>query len=179
MYTHIARVGNTKQLYQHHLVLFEWYHDLFGGGAVLVLEVTGFVSILTSTSSMKVQSLVPAIVTRFSSLTFVILECYGSSVLLHGWQSHISSYSGCRKVVREWGYWAHRFTRKVLGPKYNRTRVIYSRETPATRHLPTATIPELRLALQDEWAAIPQQFIDNRKQFLAKIIAKISPPSSK
>ncbi|GFX80514.1 transposable element Tcb2 transposase [Trichonephila clavipes] len=30
----------------------------------------------------------------------------------------------------------------------------------AARTLPPVTIPELRLALQDEWAAMPQQFID-------------------
>lgn len=31
----------------------------------------------------------------------------------------------------------------------------------AARHQPPVTIPELRLALQEEWAAVPQQLIDN------------------
>ncbi|GFV79038.1 transposable element Tc3 transposase [Trichonephila clavipes] len=31
---------------------------------------------------------------------------------------------------------------------------------PAARTLPPVTIRELRLALQDEWAAMPQQLID-------------------
>ncbi|GFV28268.1 transposable element Tc3 transposase [Trichonephila clavipes] len=30
----------------------------------------------------------------------------------------------------------------------------------AARTLPPVTIPEVRLALQDEWAAMPQQLID-------------------
>ncbi|GFW91193.1 hypothetical protein TNCV_3301691 [Trichonephila clavipes] len=36
----------------------------------------------------------------------------------------------------------------------------FSRQTLAARTLPPVTIRELRLALQDEWAAMPQQLID-------------------
>ncbi|GFX33469.1 uncharacterized protein TNCV_1006301 [Trichonephila clavipes] len=37
----------------------------------------------------------------------------------------------------------------------------FSRQRLAARTLPPVTIRELRLALQDEWAAMPQQLIDN------------------
>ncbi|GFV32680.1 hypothetical protein TNCV_441721 [Trichonephila clavipes] len=39
-------------------------------------------------------------------------------------------------------------------------RTALREQTLAARTLPPVTIRELRLALQDEWAAMPQQLID-------------------
>ncbi|GFX45739.1 transposable element Tc3 transposase [Trichonephila clavipes] len=58
----------------------------------------------------------------------------GLQVPFHGRQCTMSSHSSCRTALR-----------KRL----------------AARTLPPVTIRELRLALQDEWAAMPQQLIDN------------------
>ncbi|GFT87729.1 transposable element Tcb1 transposase [Trichonephila clavipes] len=58
---------------------------------------------------------------------------YGSAVPFHGRQCTMSSHSSCRTALRE----------RLAAPT-----------------LPPVTIRELRLALQDEWAAMPQQLID-------------------
>ncbi|GFS78023.1 transposable element Tc1 transposase [Trichonephila clavipes] len=62
-----------------------------------------------------------------------LLRRYGSAVPFHGRQCTMSSHSSCRTALRE---------------------------RLAARTLPPVTIRELRLALQDEWAAMPQQLID-------------------
>ncbi|GFU45923.1 hypothetical protein TNCV_5102261 [Trichonephila clavipes] len=61
------------------------------------------------------------------------LRRYGSAVPFHGRQFTMSSHSSCRTALIE---------------------------RLAARTLPPVTIRELRLALQDEWAAMPQQLID-------------------
>ncbi|GFU69679.1 hypothetical protein TNCV_2167271 [Trichonephila clavipes] len=48
----------------------------------------------------------------------------------------------------------------ISGSQSHRACMGYSRRTLAARTLPPVTIRELRLALQDEWAAMPQQLID-------------------
>ncbi|GFU85536.1 transposable element Tcb1 transposase [Trichonephila clavipes] len=62
-----------------------------------------------------------------------LLRRYGSAVPFHGRQCTMSSHSSCRTALRE---------------------------RLAARTLPPVTIRELRLALQDKWAAISQQLID-------------------
>ncbi|GFS89574.1 transposable element Tc1 transposase [Trichonephila clavipes] len=59
---------------------------------------------------------------------------YASAAPFHGRQCTMSSHSSCRTALRD---------RRL-----------------AARTLPPVTIWELRLALQDEWAAMPQQLID-------------------
>ncbi|GFU73053.1 hypothetical protein TNCV_4800311 [Trichonephila clavipes] len=77
----------------------------------------------------------PVIVTRFFFHMCVFLERrYGSAVPFHGRQCTMSSHSSCRTALRE----------QTLGSSY----------------LTTSNDLELRLALQDEWAAMPQQLID-------------------
>ncbi|GFT86264.1 hypothetical protein TNCV_3258041 [Trichonephila clavipes] len=58
---------------------------------------------------------------------------YGSAVPFHGRQCTMSSHSSSRTALRE---------------------------RLAARTVPPVTIRELRLALEDEWAAMPQQLID-------------------
>ncbi|GFS82934.1 transposable element Tc1 transposase [Trichonephila clavipes] len=62
-----------------------------------------------------------------------LLEALRVYVPFHGRQCTMSSHSSCRTALRE---------------------------RLAARTLPPVTIRELRLALQDEWAAMPQQLID-------------------
>ncbi|GFV33213.1 hypothetical protein TNCV_336571 [Trichonephila clavipes] len=62
-----------------------------------------------------------------------LLEALGLGSF-HGRQCTMSSHSSCRTALRE--------------------------QTLAAMYLPPVTIRELRLALQDEWAAMPQQLID-------------------
>ncbi|GFU59537.1 hypothetical protein TNCV_3365611 [Trichonephila clavipes] len=69
-------------------------------------------------------------VQTFTSSTQV--QSTGFAVPFHGRQCTISSHSSCQTALRE--------------------------RLAAT--LPPVTIRELRLALQDEWAAMPQQLID-------------------
>ncbi|GFX27487.1 transposable element Tcb2 transposase [Trichonephila clavipes] len=66
---------------------------------------------------------------------------YGSAVPFHGRQCTMSSHSSCRTALKRpvWDFLGRRL---------------------AARTLPPVTIRELRLALQDEWAAMPQQLID-------------------
>ncbi|GFU73758.1 hypothetical protein TNCV_535631 [Trichonephila clavipes] len=48
----------------------------------------------------------------------------------------------------------------VNGTRYCDEILLPAAQTPAARTLPPVTIRELRMALQDEWAAMPQQLID-------------------
>ncbi|GFY07137.1 transposable element Tc1 transposase [Trichonephila clavipes] len=48
----------------------------------------------------------------------------------------------------------------ISGSQSHRACMGFSRQRLAARTLPPVTIRELRLALQDEWAAMPQQLID-------------------
>ncbi|GFV79605.1 transposable element Tcb2 transposase [Trichonephila clavipes] len=69
-----------------------------------------------------------------------VLRRYGSAVPSHGQQCTMSSHSSCLTALRE------RFAALTLTP---------------------VTIRELRLALQDEWAAMPQQLIRLTPSFSA------------
>ncbi|GFU10512.1 hypothetical protein TNCV_4076611 [Trichonephila clavipes] len=70
----------------------------------------------------------------------------------------MSSYSSCRTAVRVriLNVWIGRHD---LGSQSHRACMRFSRQT-AARTLPPVTIRELRLALQDQWAKMPQQLID-------------------
>ncbi|GFT45563.1 hypothetical protein TNCV_858361 [Trichonephila clavipes] len=98
-------------------------------------EASCLVVVQTFTSSTQVQSTEPVIVTESasSSICASFLERYGSTVPFHGRQCTMSSHNSCRTALEQ-----------TLGISY----------------LTTVTIRELRLALQDEWAAMPQQLID-------------------
>lgn len=76
-------------------------------------------------------------------------------------QRYILSHSGCRTPVWRWMYSVHGLARKVPGPKSSEHMWDILRRRLTTRHQLPATIPELRLAQQEEWAAIHLQFIDN------------------
>ncbi|GFU20855.1 hypothetical protein TNCV_5059761 [Trichonephila clavipes] len=62
-----------------------------------------------------------------------LLERYGSAFPFHGRQCTMPSHSSCRQLLE---------SRRL-----------------AARTLPPVTIRELRLALQDEWVAMPQQLV--------------------
>ncbi|GFU65256.1 hypothetical protein TNCV_2134611 [Trichonephila clavipes] len=96
-------------------------------------EASCLVVVQTFTSSTQVQSTGPVIVTRFFFHMRVFLEALWVVVPFHGRQCTMSSHSSYRAALRE---------------------------RLAARTLPPLTIRELRLALQDEWAAMPQQLID-------------------
>ncbi|GFW42551.1 hypothetical protein TNCV_4257451 [Trichonephila clavipes] len=96
-------------------------------------EASCLVVVQTFTSSTQVQSTGPVIVTRFFFHMCVFLEALWVCTSFHGRQCPMSSHSSCRTALRE---------------------------RLAARTLPPVTIRELRLALQDEWAAMPQQLID-------------------
>ncbi|GFU92152.1 hypothetical protein TNCV_511491 [Trichonephila clavipes] len=72
---------------------------------------------------------------------------------------HMSSHSSCRTALRV------RILNVWIGRHDLRISIIehvwdFLGRRLAARTLPPVTIRELRLALQDEWAAIPQQLID-------------------
>ncbi|GFX55221.1 transposable element Tcb2 transposase [Trichonephila clavipes] len=96
-------------------------------------EASCLVAVQTFTSSTQVQSNGPVIVTRFFFHMCVFLRRYGSAVPFHGRQCAMSSHSSCRTALRE------RLAARTLTP---------------------VMIRDLRLALQGEWAAMPQQLID-------------------
>ncbi|GFT76073.1 hypothetical protein TNCV_1255581 [Trichonephila clavipes] len=92
---------------------------------------TCLVVVQTFTSSTQVQSTGPVIVTRFFFHMCVFLEAL--------WVCSSFSWTTMHHVIAE--------------------QLLESRLL-AARTLPPVTIRELRLALQDEWAAMPQQLID-------------------
>ncbi|GFT84797.1 transposable element Tcb2 transposase [Trichonephila clavipes] len=109
--------------------------DRYGGRGVLVWE--GIM--LGSRTDLHIFDAGSVNGTRYCNeilLPYVRLfrgSSFGSAVPFHGRQCTMSSHSSCRTALRE---------------------------RLAARILPPVTIRELRLALQDEWAAMPQQLID-------------------
>ncbi|GFX51541.1 hypothetical protein TNCV_5012451 [Trichonephila clavipes] len=95
-------------------------------------EASCLVVVQTFTSSTQVQSTGPVIVTRFFFHMCVFLEALWVCSSFYGRQCTMSSHSSCRTALRE----------QTLGSSY------------------LTTSNELRLSLQDEWAAMPQQLID-------------------
>lgn len=92
-------------------------------------EVSCLVAKLTSTSSKEVQSLVPGVVSRIFSLTFVFLEML--------WDISYSVWATMLYLIVQWqsqSCWRMRIFSAWIapegpGPKYNRTPVGHSRET--------------------------------------------------
>ncbi|GFV05734.1 transposable element Tcb2 transposase [Trichonephila clavipes] len=78
----------------------------------------------------------------------------------HGRQCTMSSHSSCRTLLQsediERMDWSARSRISIPSSMY---RIFLGRRL-AARTLPPVTIRELRLVLQDEWAAMPQQLID-------------------
>ncbi|GFS91471.1 HTH_Tnp_Tc3_2 domain-containing protein [Trichonephila clavipes] len=88
-----------------------------------------------------------------------VLRRYGSAVPFHGRQCTMSSHSSCRTALRED---IERMDWPARSPDLNPIEHVWDflDRRLAARTLPPVTIRELRLALQDEWAAMPQQLID-------------------
>ncbi|GFU55721.1 hypothetical protein TNCV_1488331 [Trichonephila clavipes] len=89
----------------------------------------------------------------------------GLQFLFHGRQCTMSSHSSCRtalrvRILNVWIGW-HDLRISIPSSMYG----IFLGRRLAARTLPPVTIQELRLALQDEWATMPQQLIDT--SFLA------------
>ncbi|GFW05286.1 transposable element Tcb2 transposase [Trichonephila clavipes] len=86
---------------------------------------------------------------------------YGSAVPFHGRQCTMSSHSSCRTALRE-SEDIERMDWPARSPDLNPIEHVWDflGRRLAARTLPPKTIRELRLALQDEWAAMPQQLID-------------------
>ncbi|GFU73369.1 transposable element Tcb2 transposase, partial [Trichonephila clavipes] len=84
---------------------------------------------------------------------------YGSAVPFHGRQCTMSSHSSCRTAESED---IERMDWSARSPDLNPIEHVWNflGKRLAARTLPPVTIRELRLALQDEWAAMPQQLID-------------------
>ncbi|GFX63584.1 transposable element Tcb2 transposase [Trichonephila clavipes] len=78
----------------------------------------------------------------------------------HGRQCTMSSRSSCRTALR--GEDIERMDFPTRSPDLNPFEHVWEflGRRLAGRTLPPVTIRELRLALQDEWAAMPQQLID-------------------
>ncbi|GFX10763.1 transposable element Tcb2 transposase [Trichonephila clavipes] len=88
------------------------------------------------------------------------LSRYGSAVPFHGRQCTMSSHSSCRTALR--GEDIERMDWPARSPDLNPIEHVWDFQGRrlAARTLPPITIRELRLALQDEWAVMPQQLID-------------------
>ncbi|GFU44637.1 transposable element Tcb2 transposase [Trichonephila clavipes] len=89
-----------------------------------------------------------------------VLMPYGSAVPFHGRQCIMPSHSSCRTALRERGY--ERMDWPARSPDLSPIEHVWDflGRRLAARTLPPVTIRELRLALQDEWVAMPQQLID-------------------
>ncbi|GFV31744.1 transposable element Tcb1 transposase [Trichonephila clavipes] len=85
---------------------------------------------------------------------------YGSAVPFHGRQCTMSSHSRCRTALESEDI--ERMDWPARSPDLNPIEHVwvFLGRRLAARTLPPVTIRELRLALQDEWAAMPQQLID-------------------
>ncbi|GFW52677.1 DDE_3 domain-containing protein [Trichonephila clavipes] len=124
-------------------------------------EASCLVVVQTFTSSTQVQSTGPVIVTRFFFHMCVFLEALWICFFLF-----MDDNAPCHRAVAA----------KQLLESEDIERMDWPARSPdlnpiehvwyflgrrlAARTLPPVTIGELRLALQDEWAAMPQQLID-------------------
>ncbi|GFX25727.1 transposable element Tcb2 transposase [Trichonephila clavipes] len=100
-------------------------------------EASCLVVVQTFTSSTQVQSTGPVIVTRFFFHMCVFLEAlWSEDIERMDWPARSPDLNPIEHVLN------------FLGRRL------------AARTLPPVTIRELRLALQGEWAAMPQQLID-------------------
>ncbi|GFT66864.1 transposable element Tc3 transposase [Trichonephila clavipes] len=109
--------------------------DRYGGRGFSFGEASCLVVVQTFTSSTQVQSTGPVIVTRFFFHMCVFLEALWVCSSLF-----MDDNAPCHRTVAA-------------------EQLLESRRL-AARTLPPVTIRELRMALQDEWAAMPQQLID-------------------
>ncbi|GFX34972.1 transposable element Tc3 transposase [Trichonephila clavipes] len=103
-------------------------------------EASCLVVVQTFTSSTQVQSTGPVIVTRFFFYMCVFFRGAMSVQFLF-----MDDNAPCHRTVA---------AEQLLDSEDIERRRL------AARTLPPVTIRELRLALQDEWAAMPQQLID-------------------
>ncbi|GFV31504.1 transposable element Tc1 transposase [Trichonephila clavipes] len=134
--------------------------DRYGGRGVLVWEASCLVVVQTFTSSTQVQSTGPVIVTRFFFHMCVFLEALWvcSSFFM-------DDNAPCHRTVAAEQLLEsediERMDWPARSPDLNPTEHVWDflGRRLATRTLPPVTIWELRLALQDEWAAMPQQLI--------------------
>ncbi|GFU04332.1 transposable element Tcb1 transposase [Trichonephila clavipes] len=117
-------------------------------------EASCLVVVQTFTSSTQVQSTGPVIVTRFFFHICVFLE----ALWVCGSFSWTTMHHGIAQRESED---IERMDWPALSPDLNPIEHVWDvlGRRLAARTLPPVTIRELRLALQDEWAAMPQQLI--------------------
>ncbi|GFX00775.1 transposable element Tc1 transposase [Trichonephila clavipes] len=131
--------------------------DRYGGRGVLVWEASCLVVVQTFTSSTQVQSTGPVIVTRFFFHMCVFLKAL--------WVCSSFSWTTMHHVIAEQLLESEDIERMdwpARSPDLNLIEHVWDflGRRLAARTLPPVTIRELRLVLQDEWAAMPQQLID-------------------
>ncbi|GFX22113.1 transposable element Tc1 transposase [Trichonephila clavipes] len=124
-------------------------------------EASCFVVVQTFTSSTQVQSTGPVIVTRFFFHMFVFLEAlWVCSSFSWTTMHHVHRIVAAEQLLEsediERMDWPARSP--DLNPIEHEWDFLGRRLAACT--IPPVTIRELRLALQDEWAAMPQQLID-------------------
>ncbi|GFU95380.1 transposable element Tcb2 transposase [Trichonephila clavipes] len=125
-------------------------------------EASCLVVVQTFTSStLRFSQQGPVIVTRFFFHMCVFFRgAMGLHVPFHGRQCTMSSHSSCRTALRSEDIEHMDWPARSPDLQSHRACMGFSKQTLAARTLPPVTIRELRLALQDRWAAMPQQLID-------------------
>ncbi|GFS58001.1 transposable element Tc3 transposase [Trichonephila clavipes] len=126
-------------------------------------EASCLVVVQAFTSSTQVQSTGPVIVTRFFFHMCVFLDAL--------WVCSSFSWKTMHHVIAQYTVAAEQLLESegiecmdwpARSPDLNPIEHVWDflGRRLAARTLPPVTIRELRLALQDEWAAMPQQLID-------------------
>ncbi|GFU18248.1 transposable element Tcb1 transposase [Trichonephila clavipes] len=123
-------------------------------------EASCLVFVQTFTSSTQVQSTGPVIVTRFFHMCVFFRGAMGLQFLF------MDNNAPCHRTVAAEQLLESKDIERMDWPARSRISIPIEHvwdflgRRLAARTLPPVTIRELRLALQDEWAAMPQQLID-------------------
>ncbi|GFW00942.1 transposable element Tcb1 transposase [Trichonephila clavipes] len=121
-------------------------------------EASCLLIVQTFTSSTQVQSKGPVIVTRFFFHMCVFLE----ALWVHSSFSWTTMHHVITQLLPNSSIHIERMDWLARSPDLNLFEHVWDflGRRLAARTLPPVTIRELRLALQDEWTAMPQQLID-------------------
>ncbi|GFU82082.1 transposable element Tcb2 transposase [Trichonephila clavipes] len=135
--------------------------DRYGGRGVLVWEASCLVVVQTFTSATQVQSTGPVIVTRFFFHMCVFFRgAMGLQLLFMDDNAPCHRTVAAEQLLESED--VERMDWPARSPDLNPIEHVWDflGRRLAARTLPPVTIRELRLALQDEWAAMPQQLIN-------------------
>ncbi|GFX66951.1 transposable element Tcb2 transposase [Trichonephila clavipes] len=122
-------------------------------------EASCLVVVQTFTSSTQIQSTGPVIVTRFFFHMCVFFEALWVCSSFHGRQCPCHRTVAAKQLLESEDI--ERMDWPARSPDLNPIEHVWDflGRRLAARTLPPVTIRELRLVLQDEWAAMPQQLI--------------------